>query len=67
MFLTADELRDLTGYRRASAQVRWLRRNGYRFTVNGLGAPVVAVAEVTRRLVGGSAPRQEPRLEAVNG
>lgn len=67
MFLTADELRTLTGYRRHSAQVRWLRRHGYRFTVNGLGAPVVALAEVNRHMVGGRAPVMEPNFGALNG
>ena len=67
MFLTATELKSLTGYIRPSAQVRWLRRNGYKFTINGLGEPVVAVAEANRHLVGGRAARQEPNFEALNG
>ena len=37
MFLTAAELADLTGYVRPSAQVRWLRANGYRFEIGGDG------------------------------
>jgi hypothetical protein len=41
----------LTGYVRPSAQVRWLHRNGYRFTVNGLGEPTVAVSKDDRELV----------------
>jgi hypothetical protein len=65
VFLTPEELRLLTGYRRSSAQIRWLRRHGYRFTVNGLG-PVVAVAEFNRHMVGGRV-KQEPRFEALNG
>jgi hypothetical protein len=44
-----------------------LRRNGYKFTMNGLGEPVVAVAEMNRHLVGGRAARQEPNFEALNG
>ena len=67
MFLTHDEIRTLTGYRRASAQVRWLRRHGYRFSVNGLGAPIVALAEFNRHMVGGRAVRIEPNFEAANG
>jgi hypothetical protein len=67
MFLTATELKSLTGYIRPSAQVRWLRRHGYKFTMNGLGEPVVAVAEMNRHLVGGRAARQEPNFEALNG
>lgn len=67
MFLTASDLRTLTGYRRASAQVRWLRKHGYRFTVSGLGVPIVALAEFNRHMVGGRAVRQEPNFEALNG
>jgi hypothetical protein len=45
-----------------------LRRNGYRFTVNALGAPVVAAAEAARKLVGGSSNvTQEPNFGAING
>lgn len=65
MILTPDDLHDLTGYVRRSAQVRWLRRHGWRFTVNGLGAPVVALAEFNRHMVGGRAARQEPNFEAL--
>ena len=67
MFLTADELRLLTGRQRPRAQARWLRDHGYRHTVNALGAPVVAVAEANRKLVGGTKAAQEPNWEALNG
>lgn len=67
MFLSDTDLRILTGYCRCSAQARWLRRHGYRFTVNGLGAPVVALAELNRHMVGGRAAKQEPNFEAMNG
>ena len=68
MFLSSCEINRLTGYVRPSAQVRWLRRNGYRLTVNALGEPVVAAAEAARKLVGGSSNvTQEPNFEAING
>lgn len=67
MFLTAADLRDLTGYVRYSAQARWLRRHGWRFTVNALGAPVVAIAEFNRRMVGGVATSKGPNWEAMGG
>jgi hypothetical protein len=68
MFLSRAEISRLTGYVRPSAQVRWLRRHGYRFTVNGLGEPVVAVSEVARKLVGGAyAKNDEPDWEALRG
>jgi hypothetical protein len=52
---------------RPSAQIRWLRRNGYRLNVNASGAPVVAVAEANRKLVGGYKVAQQPNWEALNG
>lgn len=68
MFLNEQEIRQLTGYQRPSAQIRWLRAKGYRFTVNGLGEPVVAIAECTRKNVGGASARhQEPKWEAMRG
>jgi hypothetical protein len=51
MFLLSCDMNRLTGYVRPSAQVRWLHRNGYRFTVNGLGEPTVAVSKDDRELV----------------
>jgi uncharacterized protein DUF4224 len=67
MLLSASEIRQVTGYARPSAQVRWLRRHGWKHTVNALGEPVVAVAEFNRHLVGGRAARQEPDFGAING
>jgi hypothetical protein len=58
----------LTGYVRASAQVRWLRRHGWRFSVNALGHPVIAMAEWSRKMVGESAAQQhEPNWGELNG
>lgn len=66
--LPQSDIRGLTGYTRVSAQIRWLRRHGWRFTVNGLGMPIVAQAEFNRRLVGGRAAQsQEVNLEGING
>jgi len=68
MILPRSEVKTLTGYVRASAQVRWLRRHGWRFIVNGLGEPVVAQAEFNRHMVGGKAAQnQEPNFEEING
>jgi hypothetical protein len=69
MFLTPQELQRLTGYARPSAQIRWLRRNGWRFTVSGLKEPIVAVAESERKLVSGDGmtSHHEPNFGALNG
>ena len=67
MFLTSSDRETLTGYKRWSSQARWLRRNGWKFTVNALGEPVIAVAEFNRRMVGGSAAAKGPNWEAMRG
>jgi len=66
MFLSTEEICKLTGKKRPSAQIRELRKRGYKIDVNGLGEPIVAIAEATRKLVGGSAARQqEPKWDAM--
>ncbi len=69
MYLTSQEVQRLTGYVRPSAQIRWLRKNGWRFTVNGLKEPIVAVAESERILVSGQgmSKHHEPNFGALNG
>ena len=44
MFLTDEEVADLTGYKQASKQVAMLRRQGVPFHVNAAGHPKVARA-----------------------
>lgn len=41
VFLTADDLYALTGYKRAKAQVEWLRARGWIFELDGDERPVV--------------------------
>lgn len=41
MLLTTDELHDLTGYKVAKLQIKWLRDRGWRFELNRLGQPRV--------------------------
>ncbi len=67
MFLSQHDIAALTGRTRHSAQVRWLRDNGWKFTVNALGRPIVAVAEANRHLVGGTARRETPNWGAISG
>lgn len=69
MIVPKADLATLTGYIRASAQICWLRRHGWRFAVNALGAPIVAQAEFDRHMVGGrgrAAQRQDVNLEGIN-
>ena len=52
MFLSADDLAELTGFVRPSAQIRWLTENGWYYAVDAYGRPRVALAEFNRHLVG---------------
>lgn len=67
MFLTSQELQRLTGRIQGAAQIRWLRREGYRLTVDANGYPVVAIAELNRKMVGGIRTRRAANLDALNG
>jgi hypothetical protein len=39
--LTPDQMVQLTGYRKPSKQIEWLKRNGVPYLVNAAGYPVV--------------------------
>ena len=52
LFLTTEELAELTGYRVARYQIAWLRNRGWRFETNHAGAPRVARAHFERKMVG---------------
>jgi hypothetical protein len=60
MFLTDDELTDLTGYQRNSSICLWLDRHGYRYEIDARGKPRVLRQVVEVRL--GLKPTNEPRL-----
>ena len=69
MFLATDELNQLTGVKRPSAQVAWLRDRGWKFEVNAAGRAVVAKAEADRHMVSGPARKsrnQRPDFSALN-
>lgn len=46
MFLSPDELVELTEYKRPCDQIRWLKSNAYIFEISGKGHP-----KVLRRLI----------------
>jgi hypothetical protein len=48
MFLTAAQLRELTGYKVQTKQRRWLEENGIPHSVNAGGKPVVLVSAVEK-------------------
>lgn len=61
MFLTADELAELTGYVQQSRQIRWLAERRYPFDLAADGRPRVLRSYVERRL-GNQPSKREPAL-----
>lgn len=61
MFLTADDLVELTGRRIKSKQIEALRRMGLPFHVNAVGKPVVPASAIEgRKPPPASAPMWQP-------
>ncbi len=52
MFLSTNELQDLTGRKSNAAWIRWLTAKRWRFEIRADGKPVVAIAEMERHLCG---------------
>ena len=66
MFLTTQELVELTDYKHPAKQIRWLREHGYRFEIGASGRPKVLRSEIERRL--GKTEKttgKRPRLELL--
>lgn len=53
-FLTPEELRDLTGYARPSAQEAWLRARGFNVAKNGIGRVMLTWDAVVQWQLGAS-------------
>lgn len=49
MFLSPEQIEQLTGYRKAALQRQWLINNGYSFDVRADGRPVVSKAHYESR------------------
>lgn len=56
MFLTADQIADLTGYQRHADQRKWLTARGWVFEVASTGRPIVSAAYAEQRLGGAVSP-----------
>ena len=69
LLLSPDELIELTGLRRPSAQLRELRRRGWRFEASSNGLAVVSRAYAEARLGGqpAPAPKEGPRPLPIAG
>ena len=62
MFLTAEELRELTGYIYCSRQIDWLRRRNWKFEMTAQMRPKVARSYFEARLGVSSAT---PKVDAI--
>lgn len=67
MFLSPDDLHELTGRMRKGAQVAWLRHNRWRFVLDADGNPKVSRAYFDHRMTGIETPEPgaRPNFEAV--
>lgn len=67
MFLTADEVEDLTGLKRPSAQAHWLRANGWPVETDAAGRPKVLRSVVEARMGAVMSQPTAPNWEAIGG
>ena len=68
MFLTSQELVELTDCKRGSGQIRWLSDRGYRFEISKYGRPKVLIDEVRAKMLSNIAIKAKghtPRLDLV--
>jgi len=69
LFLTADELSTLTGYKTPKRQVAWLRTKGWRFEINGNRQAIVA-RKYAEKMLGCGVPEAQtyqPNFSALQG
>jgi hypothetical protein len=50
LFLTSDQLEDLTDAKRRDLQIAWLEKNGWEFEISRLGNPEVLLAYMEKRM-----------------
>jgi len=68
MFLTTEELCELTGLARPNAQARWLQDRGFIYQVRADGRLIVSRRHVEQRLGGETdsrSPNMEPNWDAL--
>lgn len=50
LFVTNEDLIELTGYQVGAKQAEWLRNNGYVFEISGNGRPKVLVQHLIEKM-----------------
>jgi len=61
--LTTDELRELTGYQKPSAQIRWLRQQGFIVLKRADGMPIISRAHFEKMTGGTHSPAKPTTTE----
>ncbi len=70
MFLSQEDLRSLTGYKRPTDQRRWLSKRGWAFEVSANGKNQVLLEEASNRMLSNTSRRassSEPDLSVLRG
>lgn len=65
LFLTKDEVIELTGYKKPALQRRWLIEHGYKFEVRADGRPVVLASTIEHKLRGKAPAQVSPDWSAL--
>lgn len=58
LFVTPEQLVEITDLEQHAAQIRWLERHEWRFEISATGRPKVLVAEMERHMLGGQQKRE---------
>ena len=69
LFLNADELETLTGFKTPARQVAWLQTKGWRFEINGNRRAIVA-RKYAEKMLGCGVPEErgyKPNFSALQG
>jgi hypothetical protein len=67
LFLSSDELRDLTDLKIAKAQMKWLDKNNYPYEISAAGKPKVLRSFLFNRFQNSKSysPITEPNFDAI--
>ncbi|MGH8631519.1 MAG: DUF4224 domain-containing protein [Burkholderiales bacterium] len=66
LFITPDQLAEVTDRVQHAAQIRWLQAHNWKFEISATGRPRVLVAEMERHMLGGGQKRpRRLNLEAI--
>ena len=66
MFLSKEEMIELTGYKNRPGQIRWLVERGYKFEIARDGRPRVLKAAIIKALGGNEEPEPKKRRVEPN-